>query len=173
METLENLKPKVEHKLFVSQKLVTTQYHNLDDLGNLSIDAFGKHCLVAIPTVLSKNFGNSKEFCFDLIKVPVFPLLSKNKDLILEYVKRNGIDTYKINVPIVDKATKYKIEVYKSANAKDIVYTAESPSSEFFWSTNRSGIYYLRYKVFDSRNRSSDFSPASKLIFPISPLSSW
>ncbi len=173
METIENLKPKVEHKIYNKKILISTLSHNLDEMSNLNIDVFGKHCLIAIPTVLSKYIGPSQEHCFEMIKTPVFPPLLKNKDLILEYVKKNGVDTYKINLPAVEKATKYKIEIYKQANATELVYVAEGSSSEFFWSTNRSGIYFLRYKVFDSRNRSSDLSPVSKLIFPISPLSNW
>ncbi|MDO9181271.1 MAG: hypothetical protein Q7U04_02630, partial [Bacteriovorax sp.] len=84
-----------------------------------------------------------------------------------------GNETFKIVVPTIDKAVKYHLEIFSDSLGKTLTYSADSALPEILWNTNRSGIYYIKYKVYDNKQRESEFSSFSKLIFPISPLSDW
>lgn len=134
---------------------------------------FGQYCLKAELNSPVKYYFNSDVHCFKLIQLPVFPIVPKAKDSIMAFTKKNGIVSYKVQVPKLEKAAKYQLEIYLDKLGKKLIYSTSTNEPEFLWTTNRSGIYYLKYKVYDKKNRGSDYSPLSKLIFPISPLADW
>ena len=71
------------------------------------------------------------------------------------------------------EAVKYEFSIYKDDKGKNLVFRDATSSPEFKWTTRRSGVFFLQYKVTNKRGRSSELSPFSRIIFPISPLSNW
>ena len=139
----------------------------------LKLDQFGEHCFQVTTISPIPEYVDSDVHCVKYIQLPPFPPLPKAQDIIMNFVKHKGVDSYKITVPAIEGALKYRFEVYKDQKANSVVYTVDANEPTVFWASNRSGIYYLRYKVIDRKNRESNYSPVSKLIFPISPLSNW
>jgi hypothetical protein len=140
---------------------------------SIVLKKYGKYCAKILPAEGLKYFYPSENYCFQFKEIPPFPPMPQLKDMVMNIIKKDSTEVYKISIPPQNRATKYKIEIY--ANQKDVkpIYTDEGRTSDFFWESNRSGIYYIKFKVFDDKGRESNFSPFSKLIFPISPLSDW
>lgn len=151
----------------------TTRQLPLNNIDLIKLEGFGTHCFTAQLLIAKESIGKSDDYCIKFIQTPVFAPLPRASDSVLTYIKHNGLDSYKIEVPKIEKAVKYQFDIYSDNFNKNLVYTVNSTKPEIYWATNRSGIYYLKYKVFDVKNRKSDYSPFSKLIFPISPLSDW
>lgn len=145
----------------------------LNNLENVALFGFGEYCFTAETKLADDYMTNSEPHCLKLVEIPVFTSIPKPKDIILELAKVDGANVYKINIPKVEKAERYYVEIYKNFNGYKRIYSGEENSPTFLWKSNRSGIYYLRYKVYDNKGRESKFSKYSKLIFPISPLSEW
>jgi hypothetical protein len=140
---------------------------------NIRLNGFGQYCFYVTLNNPVDFYTNSKEFCMKLIQIPVFGPLPKAEDTILVAINRGTLDTFKISVPKIAKATKYIFEIYGDKEGKKLVLSKEEVVPEMYWITKKSGVYFLRYKVLDSKKRESEFSPFSKFIFPISPLEDW
>ncbi|MDD4976068.1 MAG: hypothetical protein PHY93_17060 [Bacteriovorax sp.] len=145
----------------------------LGSSGKVKLEGFGQYCFKAQLNSPVKNYMDSDDYCLKLVQIPVFSFVPQAKDVVLTYLKHNNQDSYKLEVPSLNKAVRYHVEIYRDNVGKILVYSADSKTPDFFWTTNRSGIYYFRYNVYDAKNRPSEFSSFSKLIFPISPLSDW
>lgn len=143
------------------------------DSKTLKVKGFGDYCLTLTNKTSIPFFETSKDYCFKAIQQPIFEPIKKADDQVMAYSKFNGVDSYKITTPVVPRAVKYIIEVYKDQAMTNLVYTFNTKTPEVHWASNRSGVYYMRYKVIDAKERKSEYSPPSKLIFPISPLSEW
>jgi hypothetical protein len=144
-----------------------------DGSSRVQLNGFGKYCFTVRAANQESEFTDSDEYCVNFIESRAFKELPKAKDSFLKLVKIDGIKKYKAIFPNIKNAVKYYFEVYSDLETKSLVFSSYSPSEELLWETNRSGIYYIKYKVFDNNNSSSDFSPLSKIIFPISPFSDW
>lgn len=142
-------------------------------LTKINLKKFGTYCFQAILKKDIQFIENSDEYCFKFIQVPVFGALEKSKDMVLNKIKKQKVESYRIEVPKINKAENYYFEVSLSTNDKNVIFKGTGKKPEILWTTNRSGIYYLRYRVSDIKNRMSDYSPYSKIIFPISPFSKW
>lgn len=145
----------------------------LGSADKIKLIGFGQYCFKGVLDLPMEHYTDSENYCLNFVQLPVFPFIPKAKDSVLSYVKHNGLDSYKLEVPNINKAVKYYIEICSDSAGKKIVYTASSGTPVFFWTANHSGLFFLKYRVYDSKDRESDFSPLSKLIFPISPLSDW
>jgi hypothetical protein len=145
----------------------------LEKNNKIKLNGFGKYCFQAQQDEQEKYLIASDEYCLDYIYSPVFGPLPKAPDLKLVLSKRAGHDSFKISVPKIKNAEIYYFEIFQDPEGRKRVHSAEAKLAEFYWSTDNSGIYYIRYKVADSKKRESEFSPISKFIFPISPLSDW
>jgi hypothetical protein len=139
----------------------------------IKLFGFGQYCFTGKLNTPVEYFLDSDDYCIKLIQIPVFAPLPKAKNAVLSTLKKDGIISYKLKVPRVNKATKYLFEVYGDGQGKKLVYSKNSSTPECIIRSNQSGVYYFRYKVYDSKNRESNFSTLSKFIFPISPLSDW
>jgi hypothetical protein len=139
----------------------------------IELNGFGQHCMSATPLTPTEYVLSSEKYCVNIIQVAAFTQLPKAKDAILALAKQNVLDGYRILVPSIDKAVKYLFEIYKDKQGEKLIYSTLSNTPDTVWNTNLSGIYYLRYKVYDNKNRESNFSAFSQFIFPISPDSDW
>lgn len=144
-----------------------------NEIDKIKLEGFGQYCFRAQLIRPLDNFDDSENYCLKLVEAAAFPPLPRAMDTVLSYSKHNGIDSYKIEVPSVPNAAAYHLEIYADRLSKKLVYSTKSKSPVFFWATNRSGVFFYKYKVIDAKQRGSDFSQFSKLIFPISPLSDW
>jgi hypothetical protein len=117
--------------------------------------------------------SKSEEFCFNYIAAPTFDHTKLGHDTVMERMVHNGVDSYKIEVKKIPEAKKYHLEIYKDKENTELVYKVVSSEPVFYWVSAKSGIYFMHYRVLDKKNRWSEFSPNSRLIFPISPLSEW
>jgi hypothetical protein len=171
LEVKNNLIAEVTFKSNGSE--VSKKEIGLESLSSFRLEKFGDYCFKVKSKIKRKYYSDGIDHCLKFIQIPVFAKLPKASDAVLEYIKHKGLDSYKIVVPEIEKAKQYQFQIYKDTKLKELVYTVDTNAPEMFWTSNRSGVYYLRYKVFDQKNRSSEFSGLSKLIFPISPLSDW
>ena len=152
-------------------KAVTVKPEALQDL---LLTEFGDYCFSAKLKDKQKYFTNPEDFCFKLIQLPPFNAIPRAKDSILEYTKTDGgVETYIVKVPSIKNAVKYEFAIYKDNKGKDLVFQDTTTTPQFKWTTRRSGIFFLQYKVYNEKGRVSEPSPFSRIIFPISPLSSW
>lgn len=144
-----------------------------EQLGELELNGYGKYCFVAQPDASTKYIHESTPYCMKVNEVPEYSVLEKVKDTVLVFANNGDQESYVIEVPEVSKARGYQFEIYRDRMGKSLVYSVktEKPSTE--WNTKRAGLYFMRYRVIDSKGRSSKFSPLSKIIFPISPLTDW
>jgi hypothetical protein len=151
----------------------TERDFKLSENSNFKTDGFGQYCIKAQLEDPMDYYTDSGEYCFNLIKLAVFKIIPKAKDTILTTTRQDGTLAFKLVIPKISKAAKYHFEVFSDPLGQKLVYSVDSEVPEIYWVTNRSGIYYFRYKCYDIKNRESPNSPISKLIFPISPLSDW
>lgn len=146
---------------------------NIESSEKVQLKGFGQYCYLAHLLAPVEYFHDSDIYCFNLVQLPAFDQIPKAKNTILENNNSNGIETYKFFLPTVKNAVKYHAELFREISGKTLIYSTDSTTPQISWKTKRSGIYYMKYKVYDKKNRESEFSPFSKIIFPISPLSTW
>ncbi len=159
------------YKFQGSEKEVKVKPEALQDL---LLTEFGDYCFSAKLKDEQKYYRNPKDFCFKLVQLPPFEALPRAKDSILEYTKNDGgVETYIVKVPAIKNATKYDYAIYKDNKGKELIFKDTTTTPQFKWTTRRSGIFFLQYKVYNERGRVSELSPFSRIIFPISPLSNW
>jgi len=185
--TEENDEIELRYKSYFSPKmklLLLVKYFSSDDShsdkeikfptdNKFKFDGFGKYCFKAHLKSPVDYFIDSDEICLTLTQLPVFPSIPKAADTILSSEKQEGFEVFKIKVPAINKAAEYEVEIYQDKEMSNSVFATKSNKPEINWRTDRSGIFYLRYRVYDKRKRVSAFSPTSRVIFPISPLSEW
>jgi hypothetical protein len=142
-------------------------------LNKLKLIGFGNYCLTIIPPKEMEFSTKSEVYCFNFVAAPTFDHSKTGHDTVMERIVHGGVDSYKIEVKKMPDAKKYHLEIFKDKENTELVYKVDSSEPIFYWVSAKSGIYYMRYSVLDSKNRMSEFSPSSRLIFPISPLSEW
>jgi hypothetical protein len=146
---------------------------SLNKLKTLKLIGFGNYCLTIIPPKEMEFSTKSEVYCFNFVAAPTFDHSKTGHDTVMERIVHGGVDSYKIEVKKMPDAKKYHLEIFKDKENTELVYKVDSSEPIFYWVSAKSGIYYMRYSVLDSKNRMSEFSPSSRLIFPISPLSEW
>lgn len=131
---------------------------------------FGKQCLKAKgkPELF---LTDSTEFCFDYVALPPFGSLPKISDQILTYSTIEKESGHLIKVPSIERAVKYEFIIFADSAAKKEVLREVTSKNSYLWKYDGSGVYYFKYRVIDKEERSSDYSPLSKIVFPISPFS--
>ncbi len=107
---------------------------------------------------------------FELKLPPVKAPYMNPKRQIIAYVRTKGLNTNTIRLPKNKIAKFYIIEVYKDKYLKKRLFSKKIRSNIAYWISNRSGLYYYRYRIIDVWNRKSPFSKVGQLLFPISPL---
>lgn len=137
----------------------------------LSLRNFGHYCIKFLPAPKFKYYDNSPLHCFDFKELEPFKVIPELRPTILKRTKVNGLDAYSAQIPTIERAIKYHFEIYKNSDMKELLFEYDSITPNLIWVTHRSGIFYYRYKVFDYKNRESNYSNLSKFIMPISPLS--
>jgi hypothetical protein len=145
----------------------------IEEASQVKLVGFGQYCYIGHLISPLEHYYDSELYCFKLTQLPVFTTIPQPKDSILTNIKKDGIESFKLTLPGVDKASKYHVEIYKEKSAKTLIYAADSNSPEVIWTTKRAGVFFFRFKVYDPKNRESSYSPIAKIIFPISPLSDW
>jgi hypothetical protein len=145
----------------------------LGNFNKIKLIGFGHYCFSGKLIKPIDMYIDSDDYCFNLNFIPPFEALPKAKDTILKLQKSAEGKTYLATVPAITKAKTYQFEIYSDKLATNLIFNTTSQSPSFSWKTERAGIFYLKYKVFDDKNRASEYSPVSKIIFPISPLSKW
>ncbi len=138
----------------------------------LTLNTFGSYCLKATGDDV-KSLSESLPYCFEYKSLPAFSALPKVADQIMNYVRYKDQDAYQIKVPTVARAVKYIFTIFKDKEATQKVFEGESKTPDIYWMRDDVGIYYLKYKVFDEKDRTSSHSPISRIMFPISPDSDW
>ncbi|MBP9682162.1 MAG: hypothetical protein KBD76_12205 [Bacteriovorax sp.] len=163
-------KEKIYYSFNDQKELVSSR--KISNVYKITINSFGKTCIKARgkPQLLLLE---SKEYCVMLKKKKAFPFLPLKEKQVLKHVKVKQKDAYIIFAPLIPNAVKYEFNVFKDANGEKLVFKSIEEHSQTKWISNRSGVYYLRYRVFDIEGRVSDYSSFSKIIFPISPNSKW
>lgn len=111
--------------------------------------------------------------CFIFEQKNPFPKIDKAQDQVLEVSVKDEGETYTIVSPKYEDVAKYNFFIYSDKNATKLVFEGSAKTNKFNWISNRSGIYYFRYQLTDSKGRKSEMSPISRIVFPISPLSEW
>lgn len=111
--------------------------------------------------------------CYLAIQKSPFTALTKAKDQILEVSDIESGDSYTLLVPRYQNVAYYRFNIYQDKLAQKLIYEGKSPNNRIEWISNRSGIFYFRYQLEDTKGRLSEMSPISKIVFPISPLSEW
>ena len=154
--------PALKNKTRSSQVLSSTI--------NFTVKKFGTSCFVIRPVVKTSFWLSSPAQCITYKELPPFDKAPTASTVIMKYIKINGVDGYSIELPMLSRAEFYEFQVYGDNQAKKMVFTDKSRGNVIKWPTNKTGIYYYRYRVIDSKNRNSAFSNMAKLIFPISPL---
>lgn len=137
-------------------------------------DGPGEYCVLikAVPAFDQKIYIPINK-CFTLAQKSPFAALPKAQDQILEVSDKEGGDSYSLVTPADKKAVIYKFFIYSDKNATKLIYEGKSINNKLNWVSNRSGIFYFRYQLQDAKGRSSEMSPISRIVFPISPLSDW
>jgi hypothetical protein len=136
-----------------------------------TVKKFGTFCFILRPLNKSSVWLPSGTQCIINKEMAPFDVIANTKNIILKYTKVNGVGSYLINLPVVERAVSYEVQVFDGA--QKVVFADKSRSNVITWPSNKTGIYYYKYRVVDSKGRISDYSGVSKLIFPISPLTEW
>lgn len=136
-----------------------------------TVKRFGDFCFVLRPANKSTVWLPSAVQCITYKQLAPFDGIAATKNIILKYKTINGTGSYLITLPVVPRAETYEIQVFD--NAKNVVFSDRSKENVINWPSSKTGIYYYKYRVVDSKGRASDYSAESKLIFPISPLTDW
>lgn len=134
---------------------------------------FGTYCVRIRGQENNPIWIPSESKCIIYLQQAPFDIIQVPKNLIMKFVEVNGVASYSFEVPAVKRADIYEVQVFKDLAGKNLVYTDRSESTVFKWPSRKAGIYFYRYRVFDSKKRSSEYSGTAKLVFPISPLSDW
>lgn len=152
---------------------ITSQFIPNSKVGFI-VDEPGEYCvaLKAIPEFDQSIYLPTKK-CFSLVQKSPFSILPKAQDQILEVSDREEGESYSLVTPADKKAVVYKFFIYSDKNATKLIYEGKSINNKLNWVSNRSGIFYFRYQLQDAKGRSSEMSPISRIVFPISPLSDW
>ena len=111
--------------------------------------------------------------CFIFEQKSPFPKIDKAQDQVLEVSVKDEGETYTVVSPKYENAAQYYFYIYSDKNTSKLVFEGKAKTNKFNWVSNRSGIYYFRYQLTDSKGRKSEMSPVSRIVFPISPLSEW
>ena len=136
-----------------------------------TIKDFGTFCFILRPLSKVSAWLPSSNQCIIYSQKAPFDIIAATKNIVLKYTKVNGIGSYLITLPVVDRANFYEIQVFN--NSKKVIFSDRSKSNVIVWPSNKAGAFYYKYRVIDSKKRVSDYSGVSKLIFPISPLTDW
>jgi hypothetical protein len=96
------------------------------------------------------------------------------KRVIMTYMEEESAklkrDVYLIKLPEIENVQEYRIIVYETDRAKNVLHQEESKDNLFPWSSNRTGKLAMKYYIIDKWGRKSKLSPVIPLYFPISPL---
>ena len=136
-----------------------------------TVKKFGKFCFILRPVNKTSIWLPSGMQCIFNKEMAPFDVIANTKNIILKYTKINGVGSYLINLPVVERAAIYEVQVFDEA--QKIVFSDKSKNNVITWPSSKTGIYYYKYRVVDNKGRISDYSGVSKLIFPISPLTEW
>lgn len=136
-----------------------------------TVKKFGNFCFILRPVNKSSVWLSSATQCIFYKEKAPFDVIANTKNIILKYTKINGVGSYLINLPIVERAVNYEVQVFDEA--QNIVFSDKSKNNVVTWPSSKTGIFYYKYRVVDQKGRLSDYSGVSKLIFPISPLTDW
>lgn len=136
-----------------------------------TVKKFGTYCFILRPLNKSSVWLPSSTQCINYKEMAPFDVIANTKNIILKYTKVNGVGSYLINLPIVERASIYEVQVFD--DAQKVVFADKAKTNVITWPSSKTGIYYYKYRVVDSKGRLSDYSGVSKLIFPISPLTEW
>jgi hypothetical protein len=134
---------------------------------------FGTYCLVIQAAEANSPWLPSSSKCIIYSSKRAFEMVATPKNLVMKFVELNGVASYSFEVPSVQRAEGYEVQVFKDQQAKSMVYTEKANTNTFKWPSKKAGIYFYRYRAFDSKQRVSEYSDVAKLVFPISPLSDW
>lgn len=163
---------QIFYDLKVGTKAISS--HQVLNLGDkIVLEDDGKYCLKIYPLISNETFYSPDDLCFNYKYKDPFLEIFKADNQILKINKINGSTFYNFKCPTIKRATLYEVLVSKDPEGKNIVFTKKNSNPEFEWRSNRSGIYYFQYRVYDRAGKMSSLSPISKLIFPISPLEDW
>jgi hypothetical protein len=157
----ENLKTKLRSGKVLSK---TVKY---------PVKNFGTYCLMVQAFDKNSPWLPSSSKCIVYTQTSAFDKMPAPKNTLMKFEQINGVASYSFEVPVVPRATIYEVQVFRDQLGKSLVYTDRSNSNVFKWPTKKAGVYFYKYHVFDSKQRSSDYSGMAKLAFPISPLSEW
>jgi hypothetical protein len=136
-----------------------------------TVKRFGKYCFVLRSVNKSSVWLDSAKQCIFYKEMAPFDVIANSKNIILKFTKVNGVGSYLITLPVVERAATYEVQVFD--NSQKIVFADKSKNNVITWPSSKTGIFYYKYRVVDSKGRLSDYSGVSKLIFPISPLTDW
>lgn len=155
----EGLKNKITSNKVLSGTIIYT------------VKKFGTFCFILRPLNKSSIWLASGTQCIIYKEMAPFDVIANTKNIILKYTKVNGVGSYLINLPVVERAAFYEVQVFD--DAQKVVFSDKSKNNAVTWPSKKTGIYYYKYRVIDNKGRISDYSGVSKLIFPISPLTDW
>lgn len=153
----------LKNKIVSSKVPTTTIIYN--------VKKFGTFCFILRPLDKASSWLPSASQCIVYTEKAPFDVIAATKNIILKYTKVNGVGSYLITLPQVERAAIYEIQVFD--DAKKVVFSDRSKNNVITWPSSKAGAFYYKYRVVDSRGRTSDYSGVSKLIFPISPLTDW
>jgi hypothetical protein len=136
-----------------------------------TVKKFGTFCFILRPVDKTSSWLPSASQCIVYTEKAPFDVIAATKNIILKYTKVNGVGSYLITLPQVERAAVYEIQVFD--DAQKVVFSDRSKNNVITWPSSKAGVFYYKYRVVDSRGRTSDYSGVSKLIFPISPLTDW
>ncbi|MBP9682465.1 MAG: hypothetical protein KBD76_13750 [Bacteriovorax sp.] len=126
---------------------------------------YGNYCIKVKSNVKEELFVESLPYCFSFKASMPFGQLPRAQDQYMSYVDYQGLNAYLIKSPVIPGAVGYEFFVASDSEHKKIVFSTKSDEPKLHWISKRFGVYYFRYRVSDEKNRTSDFSPVSKLIF--------
>lgn len=134
---------------------------------------FGTYCLQIRAFDKKSAWLPSAAKCITYSAKTAFDKMSTPKNIVMKYIELNGVGSYSMEVPVMPRAELYEIQVFKDMEGKNLVFTERSKTTVIKWPTKKTGVYFYRYKGFDNKQRSSEYSGMAKLVFPISPLTDW
>ena len=118
--------------------------------------------------VKAKNISGVNSFSIVENVELAIPQIPKKQ--IIRYKIVNDLPAYEIKLPNVIGASVVELEVYSDKDLTKLVFRKRFKRKKALWVTNRSGKFFYRVRSVSKTGRKSKFSPAGKLIFPISPL---
>jgi len=139
----------------------------------IELKKFGTYCFRLTPPEEMSYLTPSEKHCIEFKQAPLFSPIVKPTDMIMRYAKIKGLDAYVITLPEIKNSVRYEVEIYKDNKASELIFSAKSARPVINWVSKRSGIFYVRYRVVDIKNRASQYSELSRIMFPISPLDAW